>query len=117
MKTEKESYQIPHAHRAEMFWPIAVVVAAAAVGIGRMCYPYLTNLTKKASTPPLQASAQTEVDSYGARLKAAEEKLIAWSKDKAGITDRIAQIEKSMGAGIRRARSEATALVEGVKRD
>jgi hypothetical protein len=31
--------------------------------------------------------------------------------------DRIAQLEKSMGAGIRRARSETTALVEGVKRD
>jgi hypothetical protein len=114
MKTEKESYQIPNAHRAEIFWPIAVVVVAAGVGLAWFCYPYLA---KKTRTPALQVSAQTEADRYGSRLKAAEEKLIGWSTDKAGIMDRIAQVEKSMGSGVRRARSEATALVEGVKRD
>jgi hypothetical protein len=114
MNTEKESYRIPNAHRTEIVWPIALVVFAAAVGIAWLCYPFLP---KKASAPQLQVSAQTEADSYGARLKAAEQQLIAWSMDKAGIMDRIAQVEKSMGSGIRRARSEATALVEGVKRD
>jgi predicted nucleic acid-binding Zn-ribbon protein len=114
MKTEKDSYQIPNARRKDIFWPIAVVVVAAGVGIVWLGYPYLT---KKVSAPTRQVAAQSQADTYGARLKAAEEKLIAWSNDKAGIMDRIAQVEKSMGAGIRRARSEATALVEGVKRD
>ena len=67
--------------------------------------------------PTLPVAAQMPADPYGIRLKAAEEKLITWSKDKAGIMDRIAQVEKSMSAGVRRARSEATAMVEGVKRD
>ena len=114
MRTEKDSYQIPNAHRTEIFWPIAVVVVAAGVGLAWLCFPYLS---KKASAPTQQVSTQTDADSYRARLKAAEEKLIAWSQEKAGIMDRIGQIEKSMGSGIRRARSEATALVEGVKRD
>jgi hypothetical protein len=115
MRTEKDSYQIPNAHRAEkMFWPIAVLVVAAGVGVAWYCFPYLS---KKASVPTRQVAAQSAADTYGARLKAAEENMVAWSKDKAGIMDRIAQVEKSMGAGVRRARSEATALVEGVKRD
>src|SRR5262245_38047191 len=118
MKTEKDSYQIPNARRTEIFWPIAIVVVAAGVGLAWLGYPYLT---KKVSAPTHQLSAQSEADTYSARLSArlkdAEEKLIAWSNDKAGIMDRIAQVEKSMGAGIRRARSETTALVEGVKRD
>src|SRR5437867_6620507 len=114
MKTEKENYEIPNAHRGEMFWPIAVVVVAAGVGIAWWCFPYFA---KRAATPAIQVSAQTEPDHYADRLNSIEEKLSAWAKDKVGIMDRIAQVEKSMSAGVRRARSEATAMVEGVKRD
>jgi predicted nucleic acid-binding Zn-ribbon protein len=117
MKTEKESYQIPNARRAEIFWPIAIVVVAAGVGIAWWCFPYLSSKLGKSTTPVVEVSAPTESDYFGPRIKALEERLIDWSKDKAGMTDRIAQLEKSMGAGIRRARSETTALVEGVKRD
>ena len=114
MKTEEENFKIPNAHRGGMLWPIAVVVVAAGAGIAWLCFPFLT---KSTSAPTLQVSAQTEPDHYGPRLNSIEEKLSAWARDKAGIMDRIAQVEKSMSAGVRRARSEATAMVEGVKRD
>src|SRR3954471_22477868 len=102
MKTEEENFKIPNAHRGEMFWPIAVVVVSAGVGLAWWCFPYLTKI-KSTSTPALQLSAQTEPDYYGARLNSIEEKLSAWAKDKAGIVDRMTQLEKSMSAGVRRA--------------
>jgi hypothetical protein len=113
MKTEKESYQIPK-HRSEIFWPIAVVVVAAGVGLAWLSFPYLS---KKTSAPPLQVTAQTEPDHLSVRLKGIEDKVGTWAIDKAGMMDRIAQLEKSMNTGVRRARSEATAMVEGVKRE
>ena len=72
MKTEKENYEIPNAHRGEVFWPIAVVVVAAGVGIAWWCFPYLT---KRAGTPALQVSAQTEPDHYADRLNSIEGEL------------------------------------------
>jgi hypothetical protein len=116
MKTEKESYHLPNARRHDMFWPIAIIVVAAGVGIAWWSFPYLSKLGKP-SEPVAEISAPTEADYFGSRIKALEESLINWAQDKAGLMDRIAQLEKSMGAGIRRARSETTALVEGVKRD
>src|SRR4051812_1002097 len=103
MKIEKDSFQ---------FWPLVVVAVAAIAGIAWLCYPVTTKTTfaPKPGLPAAQA-AQAPPDHYGARLNAAEEKLNAWSKDKGGIMARITQVEKSASAGVRRARSEATALV------
>jgi chaperonin cofactor prefoldin len=115
MRIEDEDFKVPNAQRGSMFWPVAVVALAAGAGIAWLGLPYLTKI-KSTSKPTVQVTAQTEPDYY-ARLNSIEERLSAWARDKVGIMDRIAQVEKSMSAGVRRARSEATAMVEGVKRE
>jgi chromosome segregation ATPase len=51
------------------------------------------------------------------RLDSAEAKLKSLSRERAGITEHMAQIERSANSGIRRARAESTALSEGLKRE
>jgi predicted nucleic acid-binding Zn-ribbon protein len=115
MRIEDEDFKVPNAQRGSMFWPVAVVALAAGAGIAWLGFPYFSKI-KSTTEPTVQVTAQTESDYY-ARLNSIEEKLSAWARDKVGIMDRIAQVEKSMSAGVRRARSEATAMVEGVKRE
>jgi hypothetical protein len=114
MKTEKEFSQIPNAHGTGLFWPVLVLLVATAIAIGWVAFPFTM---KEPVNPQPLAAAQAGPDRYGVRLNAAEEKLNAWLKERTGIMDRIAQVEKSMTISIRRVRNEATALVEGVKRD
>jgi chaperonin cofactor prefoldin len=61
--------------------------------------------------------AQAALNSMDGRLNEAEGKLNSLEKDRPVVADRIAKLETSSAAGIRRARSESTALVEGLKRE
>jgi predicted RNase H-like nuclease (RuvC/YqgF family) len=114
MKTERETFKVTNAQRAGWFWPAAVLLVATTIGIAWVGFPLMTRNNEEAKPLPAAAAAPNPLNS---RMSAVEEKLNAWPKDRAGIMDKIAQIEKTLGANIRRARSEATALVEGVKRE
>jgi Mg2+ and Co2+ transporter CorA len=66
---------------------------------------------------PAAADSRPAVDSLAARLDAVEEKVKEWPKERNGLSSRIYQNDKSATAGIRRARAENTALVEGLRRE
>jgi hypothetical protein len=96
---------------------IPVVSALLIVGVIAIAWFGFPLMTKHSSQPNPLPVANAAPDPLDARLKSAEEKLIGWTKEQAGLVDRMTQIEKSLGTNIRRARSEAIALVEGVKRE
>jgi CII-binding regulator of phage lambda lysogenization HflD len=115
MKNERETFTKPNVPRTGLFWPLAVLLVFTTVAVLWVGLPLTPNqYLKRQLQPPAQSSSP---DRYAVRLNAAEQKLNAWPTERAGIVDRITQVEKSMTAGIRKARNEATALVEGVKRD
>jgi hypothetical protein len=114
MKTERETFQLLNARRTGIVWTVAVLAVASVIAVAWVGFPFVT---KHDGLPKPLPAAQAQPDRLGVRLSSAEEKLEAWPKERAGLMDRMSQIEKSLSAGIRRARTEALALVEGVKRD
>jgi chromosome segregation ATPase len=66
---------------------------------------------------PAGNPAQPAMDALDARLSSVEEKVNVWPQQRSSLADRIAQVDKSSTAGIRRARAETTALVEGLRRE
>lgn len=117
MKTERETSQTPNVRRTQLLWVGAVLAVASAVAIAWMGVPFMTKRDALSNPlPPARAAAPVE-DAVGARLSSAEEKLNEWLKERVRMTDRMTQMEKSLSAGIRRARTETLALVEGVKRE
>ncbi len=114
MQTERDKFQLPKGNRATWFWPAAVLLLATSIGIAWVGFP----LTTKNTVPPKPlAAAPAAPDSVAIRLSALEQKVGEWLTERSGIMTRIAQVEKSMTSAVRRARSEATAMVEGVKRE
>jgi hypothetical protein len=114
MDTKKETFQTKNVRYGGMFWPVAVLLAVGAIAIAWMAYPFMTERGGPSTPLPV---AQAVPDSVAARLDWIEEKFNGWPQELAGMKDRMSQMEKSLSAGIRRARSETTALAEGIKRD
>jgi hypothetical protein len=114
MKNDRETFNKPNVPRTGLFWPLAVLLVFTTAAVLWVGFPFTPNqLMKRQPRPAVQSSP----DPYAVRLNAAEQKLNAWPAERAGIMDRIAQVEKSSASSVRKARNEATALVEGVKRD
>lgn len=113
MQTEREKLQMSNGSRGIVLWAAAVLVIASVIGIAWWGYPLMTK--HDGLSKPL--TGQAAADPLGDRLSAVEQKWNSWAKEKAGMMDLIAEVQKSMSSNVRRARSEATALVEGVKRD
>ena len=63
------------------------------------------------------AAEQPRTDLIEARLTKLEEQVHAWPKERANLSSRIYQTDKSATNGIRRARAENTALVESLRRE
>jgi hypothetical protein len=63
------------------------------------------------------AAEPPRTDLLEARLTTLEEKVGAWPKERANLSSRIYQTDKSATNGVRRARAENTALVEGLRRE
>jgi chaperonin cofactor prefoldin len=90
-------------HRIRQLWPAAVVLAGCVFSVGWV----------GVRVSPVEA----RVAPLDARLDSAEIKLNTLSKERAGTTERMAQIERSANSGIQRARTECTALSEGIRRE
>ena len=118
MKTENESFRTltpdTSVRRTSILCTVAVLLVAAVIGTAWISS---TRKTQTGGLPNRLPAATAGMDSVTTRLNSAEEKLNAWPKERAGLTDRVAQLEKSVTSNIRRARAEALALVEGVKRE
>ena len=115
MNTERGTFQEPSERRTGIIPAIAVLLIVGVIAIA--WWVGFPQMTKHDSPPSPVSTATAAPDPLDARLSSAEEKLNGWTKEWPGLTDRMTQIEKSLGSNIRRARSEATALVEGVKRE
>ena len=94
-------------HRIRHLWPAALVIAIGVLSVSWVV------ARVGARVSPVEATVRP----LDARLGSAETKLNALSKERAGITERMDQIERTANSGIRRARTESTALSEGIRRD
>ena len=103
-----------HGRRTKALWAVAVLLLACIVGIAWLDSPPVTEYGGLRNRLPV---AQAALNSMDGRLNEAEGKLNSLEKDRPVVADRIAKLETSSAAGIRRARSESTALVEGLKRE
>jgi hypothetical protein len=101
-----------HGRRTKTLSAVAVLLLACIVGIAWLGSPLVTEYGGLRNRLPV---AQAALNSMDGRLKATEGKLNTLEKDRPVVADRIAKLETSSAAGIRRARSESFALVEGVK--
>lgn len=121
MKTENESFRTltpdTSGHRIRILCTVGVLLVAGIIGIAWMASPRTTKLGGSPNRLPAAPAAMAALDSVNSRLSSAEEKLDASAKERTGLTDRMTQLEKSVSSNIRRARAEALALVEGVKRE
>jgi prefoldin subunit 5 len=63
------------------------------------------------------AASPPATDFLERRLSALEEKLNVWPKERASLSNRIVQTDRTATAGVRRARAETTALVESLRRE
>ncbi|HYR92207.1 MAG TPA: hypothetical protein VE422_49640 [Terriglobia bacterium] len=100
--------------RTSKLCAVAVLLVAAVIGIAWLNSPRKTQVGASPNRLLAAIDAQASVND---RLNSAEEKLNAWPKERTGLTDQMAQLEKSVASNVRRARAEALALVEGVKRE
>jgi hypothetical protein len=115
MNTERDTFQTPSERRTGIIPAVVAVLIVGVIAIAWwMGFPLMTKHDSQPSPLPV---ATATPDPLAARLSSAEEKLNGWTKEWPGVMDRMTQVEKSLGTNIRRARSEATALVEGVKRE
>ena len=115
MNTERDTFQTPSERRTGIIPAVAVVLIVGVIAMAWwMGFPLMTKHDSPPSPLPVATATPDPLD---ARLSSAEEKLNGWTKEWPGMMDRMTQIEKSLGTNIRRARSEAIALVEGVKRE
>ncbi len=118
MKTENESSRTltpgTSRRRTSKLCAVAILLVAGVIGIAWISSPRKTQLGGSPNRLPASTDAQNSVNT---RLDSAEEKLNSWGKERTGLTDRMAQLEKSVASNVRRARAEALALVEGVKRE
>lgn len=116
METTRDMFQTQNARRRRMIWPAAVILIAA---IGGAAWHFGPRFFKQDAAPmqiqTAQASSMSDI--LSARLDSAEQKLSSFVNDRSGLADKALEIEKTLGAGVRRARAETTALVEGVKRE
>ena len=115
MNTERDTFLKPSERRTGIIPAVVVLLIAGVIAVAWVGYPLITK--HFSSQPNPLPVAKAEPNPLDARLNSAEEKLNGWMYERAGLMDRMNQIEKSLGTNIRRARSEATALVEGVKRE
>jgi hypothetical protein len=95
-------------------WPVTILVAVCAFGLA---WFGSTAILKHGNSGNGSAGQQTVLESLDARLSAAEQKWNAGLKERVIVADRISQIEKSANSNVRRARTEASALIEGFKRE
>jgi prefoldin subunit 5 len=117
METESSNFQTRQHEQAQMrrtrlLWAVAILLVASVIGIAWIGTTLTTDHDGSQNRLP-----GTQAESFVVRLKSTEEKLNALSRDRMSLTERIAQVEKSANSNVRRARGEAGALIEGVKRD
>jgi len=103
-----------HGRRTKTLSAVAVLLAACIVGIAWLGSPLVAEYGGLRNRLPVAQAALTSMDG---RLNVAEGKLNTLEKDRPVVADRITKVETSSAAGIRRARSESFALVEGVKKE
>ena len=93
-----------------LLWATAILLA---IGVFSLAWIGSTLTDGTLSRSP----AGRSMDSLDARLKAAEQKWNAGLQERAIVAERINQVEKSASSNVRRARTEASALIEGMKRE
>ena len=92
-------------------WAVPSLLAAGVVGIALIVLLLMSNHHSE------NVLAADQVATINTRLDLMERKQSSWSKDRTTITERMAQTEKTASSSAWRARTEAGALIEGVKRD
>jgi hypothetical protein len=95
----------------------AALLVAGIIAIAWLAAPLLTKHVPPPTRLPTALAAPAGPNTADGRLEAAEQNLKDAANERSGLMAKIAQAEKALTAGIRRARAETTALVEGVKRD
>ena len=117
MKTSLELTQSEvksHRRLTKVLWGVAVLLVACIVAIAWVGSPLVSEYGGLRNRLPV---AQAALNSMDGRLNQAEVKLNTLEKDRTAVADRVTKVETSSATGIRRARSETLALVEGVKRE
>jgi predicted nucleic acid-binding Zn-ribbon protein len=114
METGSESFptrQDDALRQSRLQWAVPSLLAACVIGIALIGVLLMTNHDSE------NVLAEDQVATINTRLDSMDRKLSSWSKDRTTITERMAQTEKSASSSAWRARTEAGALIEGVKRD
>jgi chromosome segregation ATPase len=103
-----------HGRRTKTLSAVAALLLVSILAIAWVGSPLVTEYGGLRNRLPV---AQAALNSMDGRLSLAENKLNTLEKDRPVVADRIAKLETSSTTGIRRARSESFALVEGVKKE
>src|SRR5205814_1305377 len=102
MKTSLEQTQSEaksHTQRTKVLWGVAILLMGCIVAIAWVGSPLVTEYGGLRNRLPV---AQAALNSMDGRLNQAEAKLNTLEKDRPVVADRIAKVETSSTAGIRR---------------
>src|SRR5262249_3097448 len=113
-KTEVTRYQEQqetHVRRTWVLWAIVALLVGTVAGIAWFGSPLIDQQKTLLNQMP---SMQSALGTIGTRISSAEAAINNWTNDRTAMTDRMANIEKSVSSNLKVARTEARALAQGV---
>jgi len=98
--------------RVTALWAVAVLLV---ISVALMAWYGIPLMKEHKAFLTQIPGMQTAVDSIGTRMASVESKLNSWADDQVTVSDRLANIEKSVKANLGVAQSGAQALARGIR--
>lgn len=110
--TEYQVAQESHVRRTRALWVIVILLAVSAAGLSWYGPSLLREHEGLLGKMP---ALQSTLDHVNNQVTGTEQQISAWTKDRAGFSDRISGIEKSLGSNLKTVRNEARLMAQQMK--